>query len=141
MDNSSLIDLADEISEIMQSLGLHLEGPPGIQGAIRTDETYDDEDSDDDDDDEPLIDINTLTDKLKSQEAMAVIHMTFSVNKLAFTERILHPERFIAPETMDDLDLGTSFMQEQIKARLEEGEELEDILEDLLGGGDKEGES
>jgi hypothetical protein len=129
-DNHSLYDLAESIASALSPLGLHMEGPPGIQGML-SDEVEEPEDEED-------ADLAFLTDKLKSNEAQAILHVNFSVNKLAWTDRILRPETVVDPSLVDGLDFSkNAFMKVEIEMRLESGEELSDILDDLIGGEDQ----
>jgi hypothetical protein len=129
MDNHSLYEIAENLTDHLSTLGLHTDGHPSIQGLLPTD---------DEGEEEKEIDIETLTDKLKSEEAMALIHINFTVNKLAWTDRILRPQTALDPDIIDELDFDrNAFMREQIKLRLEGGEDLDDILADLMEGGDK----
>jgi hypothetical protein len=128
MDNNSLYEITEQIASLLSPLGLHAEGPPTIQGLL-ADGADDEEEAPED------FDIDFLTDKLKSDEAMAVIHMTFGINKLAWSDRILRPQVTLSPDVIDELDFNrNAFMKEQIKIRLEDGEELDDILADLMKG-------
>lgn len=130
MGNTQLEEVAEEIGSRLSALGLHLEGPVGFHGHVSPDML-------DDDDDETFqpMDNQAFIDNLKRDEAKAMFHMSFSINKLAWTERILHPETYVSPEMQDDMGLPTSAetMQSEVQRRMRAGEDLDDIMRDILG--------
>ena len=135
MDNTSLPELVEALSERMSALGLHQSGPPSIHGGVNAATMDDDEDEEDF---VPSPDL--LIDRLKDDQAFAVIHMTFDMNNLVWTDRILYPESHLSPEDVDQMNLPSQreMMQKQIRERTAAGEDLSDILRDLLGTDEEE---
>lgn len=139
--NTSLQELADSISERLSSLGLHLEGVPAIAGhVLDEDEDFSEDDDDDDDDIEgSVIDqVNDLVDNLKANNAHAIIQMTFGVNKLAWTDRILHPDTWVDPDARAEIKEALPSLQEQVKGLIEEGMDPEAAVMQVLGLSDDE---
>lgn len=138
---NSITELADAIAERLAPLGLHVDGPPGIQGGIRAEEADDGTIYlDGEQVEEPTLEL--LADKLKKDEAYACIHMQFAINKLAWTDRILNPKAHIDPEMYDSFpDLTSSeILKRDIASRIAEGQDpasaMKDALNDFIGDSD-----
>lgn len=137
MDNPSFASLADRISEALEPLGLHLSSEPMVAGGIKNDDQmpFDDVEGEFDfkEDGDHL---GELIDALKKDKAFAMIHTTFSFNNLVWTDRILSPETYLTPELVAEMQemmpSRSDFMKNEIASRLEGGEELDDIISDLL---------
>ena len=154
MDSRSTFDdLVTEISSRLETLGLHQLGPASMSGFLHDEDPYDDDDDDDedlDDDDDDGDDgttveegLQNLADRLKASEANAVVHLTFGVNKLAWTDRVLYPEKQREKEAFAQLtgDLGEEkqALAREIARRIKAGEEVVDML-DLFTGSTSEPE-
>lgn len=138
MDNPSFASLADRIIEALEPLGLHVSSEPMIAGGIKDGEMPFDEDEFDFSDREEGegVEFGELIDALKKDRAFVMIHTTFSFNNLVWTDRILSPETYLTPELVAEMQemmpSRGDFMKSEIESRLEGGEELDDIISDLL---------
>lgn len=136
-DNPSFASLADRITEALEPLGLHISSEPMIAGGIKDgDQMPFDEDEFDFSDREDGVEFGELIDALKKDRAFVMIHATFSFNNLVWTDRILSPETYLTPELVAEMQemmpSRSDFMKSEIASRLESGEELDDIISDLL---------
>ncbi len=135
MDNPSLIELASQLSERLTPLGLHLSADPMIAGGVKADE-FPDDDSDEEDETPPSME--DLINGIKSENAFAMINMTFTFNELVWTDRILDPSSHMSPEMVADLDGIVESRGEVIARRLADGEDIDAIMNELVGDDDDE---
>lgn len=140
MTNRSFDDLIVEIDERMSALGLHIAGPPSLMGSV--DDEFASEETEEDDVGIVMPTEQDLADKLRADEASAVIHMTFQVNKLAWEDSTLYPDKKVLAEEFSaltqDID-DRQALRDVIAERIAAGEDVVDMLDLFLD--DDEGET